>query len=374
MAIHFEAFPSAEAIDRKLWNELAVDAGPTMEWEYFYSLEQSGAVSAGRGYRPRHLVAYRDGKAVALAPLYERDRAWVEFGDGGLIEFLTQLTGLPFDHGFVGTVPFTPIPGYQFLHHRDMDDVEAYKMLLDYIDFMCESKKLSSSRIYFVSLRSPRFHSALLEHGYFCLRGEYCLWFNHEYDSFEGYLRSFRSARRTKIKRELRTIRDQGVKIDMVQGDEAPGYFYDAMYKLYVNTWIKHMGTEIRPFLNQSFFRFMGERFAHRCSFSLASRSNKTIAMALFYHKARSIHGRYWGSFEEVPFLHFATCYYHPIMYAIQKGIEIIDPGFGGDHKLIRGYEVVPIYHYLKFYGKQQRKIANAIIERMQPVSSEARR
>ena len=40
---------------------------------------------------------------------------WVEFGDGGLIEFLTELTGLPFSHGLVGNIPYTPIPGYDFL-------------------------------------------------------------------------------------------------------------------------------------------------------------------------------------------------------------------------------------------------------------------
>jgi len=374
MTIRFEAFPSAEAVGREVWNQLAVEASPVMEWEYYYSLEQSGSVSVDKGYRPRHLVAYSDNRPVALAPLYERDRAWVEFGDGGLIEFLTELTGLPFDHGLVGTVPLTPIPGYQFLHPPDVDETATYKMLLDYIDFMCEARRLSTSRIYFVSLASPLMHSLLLAQGYVCLRADYCLWRNHNYAAFEDYLLSFKSARRTKIKRELRTMTQHGINIDMVLGANAPEGLYDEIYRLYVRTWTKHMGYQIRPFLNRDFFHLLGQHFGMRCSFSVASRGNKNIAMALFYHKGQSIYGRYWGSVEEVPFLHFATCYYRPIEYAIKNQIQTMDPGFGGEHKLIRGYEVVPVYHYLKFHGKQERKIAHAILERTRPVNIDVRR
>jgi len=85
MALRFETFSRVEDIDKALWNELATSASPMMEWEYFNALEKSNSVSAERGYRPCHLVAYSDGEPVAMAPLYERDRAWVEFGDGGLI-------------------------------------------------------------------------------------------------------------------------------------------------------------------------------------------------------------------------------------------------------------------------------------------------
>jgi predicted N-acyltransferase len=87
--------------------------------------------------------------------------------------------------------------------------------------------------------------------------------------------------------------------------------------------------------------------------------------MALFYEKGGHLYGRYWGCFQEIPFLHFATCYYHPIAYAIEKGLAVMDPGFGGEHKLIRGYEVVPIYHYIKFHGKKEHDIAEAIMKKL---------
>jgi uncharacterized protein len=115
MAIHFRTFSAASDIDPNVWNDLAVSASPLMEWEYFHALEVSGAVSKERGYRPSHLVAYSpDNLPIGLAPLYERDRAWVEFGDGGLIEFLTEFTAgrhAPL-HPRSG-LPVPPSPGHR---------------------------------------------------------------------------------------------------------------------------------------------------------------------------------------------------------------------------------------------------------------------
>ncbi len=365
MTLHFETFPHVAEIPSRIWNRLAVGASPAMEWEYWHALEKSGAVSAERGYVPCHLVAYEHRQPVAIAPLFERDRAWVEFGDGGLLEFLTGLTGLPFHSGLVGTIPFTPIPGYQFLHHPELAPVRIYKGLLDYIDFLCHTEGLSTSRIYFVVLASPDLHKLLVEQGYVLLRSQYYMWFNREYRSFEDYLKTFKSSRRTKIKRELRTIREQGIDIEMVPGNKVPESYYDDMYQLYLQTWWKHMGTGIRPFLNADFFRILGRTFGHRCSFSVARRAGQTLAMALFYQNGECIFGRYWGCFEEIPFLHFATCYYHPIAYAIERGIRRMDPGFGGEHKLLRGYEQLPVSHYVKFYGEQQRRIADVVLKQM---------
>jgi uncharacterized protein len=366
MAIHFRTFPGTAAIDPDVWNDLAVSASPLMEWEYYHALEASGAVSEERGYRPTHLVAYSaDNLPIGLAPLYERDRAWVEFGDGGLIEFLTEFTGLPFNRGLVGTLPFTPVPAYQFLHRPDVDPDQVVRLLLQYIDHLCVTRNLATARIYFVVPAISQLHSTLLQQGYVALRSYYYLWYNHEYRAFDDYLHTFKSSRRTKIKRELRSIDELGIDIEMVDGTHAPDSLYDDIYDMYLRTWIKHMGPAIRPFLNQSFFDLLGKSFRHRCCFSVARSGSERFGLALFYHKNRALYGRYWGCYKEVPFLHFATCYYHPIAYAIRHGFKVMDPGFGGDHKLIRGYETIPVYHYVKFYGERQRRIALSVLKQM---------
>lgn len=366
MNIRFETISGVKELERSRWNRLAQSAAPTMEWEYFYCLEQSGAVGPERGYRPAHLAIYDNDHLVGLAPLYERDRAWVEFGDGGLISFLTELTGLPFHEGLVGTVPLTPVPGYQFLFDPNTDALALTRPLLEYVDYLCHIKGLSTSRFYFMATEvgSP-LHRLLLDQGYVCLRSEYCLWFNRGYGRFEDFLGEFKSSRRRKIKRELREIRDRGIDVRMLSGSELDREAYCSMHQLYRRTWFKHMGSRIQPFLNEEFFELLGDLFAPRCKLTVATENGRRIAMALFYHKRDRLYGRYWGTFETVPFLHFATCYYHPIRYAIDHDIQVVDPGFGGEHKLYRGFKVVSATHYIKFHGEEQRRIAHSMLQRM---------
>ncbi|HYA42795.1 MAG TPA: GNAT family N-acetyltransferase [Syntrophobacteraceae bacterium] len=357
-------FSRIDEIPAREWNGLALRAAPMLEFEYFHALEKSGSISTDRGYSPAHLGLYDGSEMIAIVPLYLRDRAWVEFGDGGLIEFLSQLTGLPFGLGLVGNVPYTPVPGYDFLIGPRGDGPRLFAELLDKIDEISKERGLSTARFYFVAPESM-LHSIMVEHGYLRLSSPHLLWINRGYRSFDDFLLSFKSSRRTKIKREWRSVRNSGIDLRMVQGLNAPASFYQDLHQLYKITWTKYMGPGIRPLLNESFFTQLAKDFSHRCSFSVAETSGKRIAMALFYNKAEKLYGRYWGSFREIPFLHFAACYYYPIAYAIENGIGQIDPGFGGEHKTLRGFEDSQAYHYLKFFNESQRRIAYAVFEQM---------
>lgn len=371
MTVHFETFSRAVDIDASLWNRLAEQASPLMEWEYFTALEESRSVSSDRGYYPMHILAHYDNEVTALAPMYERDRSWVEFGDGGLIQFLSELTRIPYQRGLVGTLPFTPVPDYQFLYRQGADSLKMTRLLLDYIDYVCETRSLYTSRLYFYSSRLPQVHSILESKGYLKFRTHYSYWFNRDFKSFDEYLATFKSSRRTKIKREVQAVRSRGIEMAMVPGVEATPELFHMMRKLYLRTWQKHMGMDIPPFLKDGFFDLLQRNFKHRISICLATLKGEVKAAALFYHKQKVLYGRYWGCFEEIPFLHFVLCYYYPIQYAIAHGYRLMDPGFGGDHKLIRGFELTPVFHYIKFHGARERRIARSILGKMhmQPIA-----
>lgn len=362
--MRFEMVSGVERVDPAVWNRLSRNAAPMMEWEYLYCVERSGVLTPERGFTPRHIVAYEDGKIIAIAPLYERMRPWVEFGDGGLLRFLGELTGYPYYVGLMATVPLTPVPAYQFLYGPEHDPVKIYRAVGEYVDFVCETRGFSTCRIYFFCDPAPGLHEALLRKGFVGLRSEYCLWRNRGYASFDDFLNDFRSPRRHKIRREMRDIEAGGIRLRMVSGEEAPEDFYDVIYDLYGLTWKKYMGDEVRPFLNRQFFRMLGRLFRHRVVFSVAQRGRELVALALFYQKGEHLYGRYWGSYDHVPFLHFAVCYYQPIRYAIAEGIRVLDPGFGGEHKTYRGFEGTTVQHYIKFYGEEEIRMAHSILGR----------
>ena len=70
----------------------------------------------------------------------------------------------------------------------------------------------------------------------------------------------------------------------------------------------------------------------------LAEREGRYVAGALNFVGASTLYGRYWGCTEHHPCLHFELCYYQAIDYAIRHGLDRVDAGAQGEHKLARGY------------------------------------
>jgi hypothetical protein len=73
----------------------------------------------------------------------------------------------------------------------------------------------------------------------------------------------------------------------------------------------------------------------------LACRGRLPIAGALNFIGSDTLYGRYWGTVDEVPFLHFELCYYQAIQWAIEHGLKCVQAGAQGEHKVARGYEPV---------------------------------
>ncbi|MCZ7598908.1 MAG: GNAT family N-acetyltransferase [Gammaproteobacteria bacterium] len=57
----------------------------------------------------------------------------------------------------------------------------------------------------------------------------------------------------------------------------------------------------------------------------------------MYFRGQRTLYGRYWGSRHFLANLHFETCYYQPIEYAIAHGLSSFEAGARGTHKLARG-------------------------------------
>jgi len=61
------------------------------------------------------------------------------------------------------------------------------------------------------------------------------------------------------------------------------------------------------------------------------------LAGSLNFEKGAHLYGRYWGSIDEQPMLHFECCYYSLIEHAIARGHARFEAGAQGHHKLKRG-------------------------------------
>jgi predicted N-acyltransferase len=70
----------------------------------------------------------------------------------------------------------------------------------------------------------------------------------------------------------------------------------------------------------------------------MAEKDGRPVAGALNLRGADALYGRNWGCLEDFKFLHFETCYYQAIEYAIANGIARVEAGAQGEHKIQRGY------------------------------------
>jgi predicted N-acyltransferase len=165
-------------------------------------------------------------------------------------------------------------------------------------------------------------------------------WRNRGYRTWDDFLGVFNSKRRNQLKREAAQPAKDGVTIETL----APGALDDAvvktMHRLYAGTVDKfYYG---RRYLNPRFFALVAERFAHRLAWVVAKKDGAIIAGAFNVKKGKALYGRYWGvndSAADLPFLHFNVCYYHGIRECIAEGLEVFEPGAGGEHKRVRGFE-----------------------------------
>ncbi len=83
---------------------------------------------------------------------------------------------------------------------------------------------------------------------------------------------------------------------------------------------------------------------ADRVLLILPRQGTRYIAGALNLIGADTLYGRNWGSHGEFPFLHFEACYDQAIEFAIARGLQRVEAGAQGEHKIQRGYLPVTTY------------------------------
>jgi predicted N-acyltransferase len=126
-----------------------------------------------------------------------------------------------------------------------------------------------------------------------------------------------------------------GVTVHTLTGAELRPDHWDAFYRFYIDTGSRKWGS---PYLNRSFFALLHERLADRVALVMCEHEGRTIAGALNLIGADTLYGRNWGCIEDHDCLHFEACYYRAIDFAIARGLEWVEAGAQGPHKIYRGY------------------------------------
>lgn len=328
---------------------------PFLSWEWLRLLETSGSVRPEAGWQPRHLAVFRAGRLVAAAPLFIKTHSDGEFVFDRFFAQVAQSMDLAYYPKLVGMSPFTPIGAYQFLVDKDENQNRLIRVVQQEIGRFCQANSLSGCHYHFVD---PDWGRELQGLGFHAWTHPGFAWQNKGYEGFEDFLARFRSNRRKSIKKERKSLASQGITCKALTGEDIREEHLAWMYDFYVHTNQRYFPWSCK-YLTRDFFLGLEDDLKDHLLLLAAYRRGQTqpLGMSMLVYKGEQLFGRYWGGVDGVPFLHFNLCYYEPIQWAIHNRMQRFDPGMGGEHKLYRGFELVPNYSLHRIYVPEMQHV-----------------
>ncbi len=326
-------FDAVADVPAAAWDACAGADNPFVGHAFLKALEDSGSVGAKSGWLPCH-VAVEDGAGalLAAAPMYVKSHSQGEYVfDHGWAQAYERAGGRYYPKLQVA-VPFTPVPGPRLLVRPGPSADEARGALLHGLVEIAKRLGVSSLHVTF-----PRDGDVdhLADAGVMLRLGCQFHWTNRGYRTFEEFLADLSSRKRKAIRKERRAALAGGIAIRALGGADIKPRHWDAFFAFYMDTGGRKWG---RPYLTRGFFECLGATLAERTVLMLAEKDGRPVAGALNLRGADTLYGRNWGCLGDFKFLHFETCYYQAIEYAIAHGLRRVEAGAQGEHKIQRGY------------------------------------
>ncbi|MCR8548357.1 GNAT family N-acetyltransferase [Salipiger sp. P9] len=304
---------------------------PFTTWRFLHALEASGSVGPGTGWEPRYLAAELDGETIAVAPLYAKGHSQGEYIFDHSWAHAYERAGGQYYPKLQIAVPFTPATGRRFLTKPGHEATGMSALVQGavqfgaenglsslHVTFCTEAEAIAGERMGLLRRITQQFH-----------------WQNEGYADFDAFLASLSSRKRKNIRKERRTAQEFGGTIAMLTGDEIRSEHWDAFWRFYQDTGSRKWGS---PYLTRAFFEIAHDTLRDDIALVMAERGGRYVAGALNFVGREALYGRYWGCVEDHPCLHFEACYYQAIEFAIGHGLDRVEAGAQGEHKLARGY------------------------------------
>ena len=328
-------------VDAAVWNTLlAQQTHPTpfMRHEYLVALHESGSATPRTGWLPRFMTLWNGDTLMAACPLYVKNHSYGEYVFDWAWANAYEQHRVPYYPKAVIAVPFTPVPGSRLLAR----DADARALLVRAVCQWCEDENISSLHVLFASdddVHTSTQQDLMLRHTV------QFHWKNEDYQSFDHFLASLAQDKRKKIRQERRRVADAGVRFRWSRGADISAADWDFFYRCYERTYLEHGNP---PYLTRDFFARMAAHMPEAWLLFVAERNGQPIASSLIaigaYASSASgqkeqkliAYGRYWGALERVDCLHFEACYYQPLQWCIDHGVQRFEGGAQGEHKMAR--------------------------------------
>jgi uncharacterized protein len=347
-----EILEGATSVSQEDWAKLSGTLRSTTNYNPFIShaflstLENAGCVGPRTGWRPHFIkVTKADKSLVAVVPAYLKSHSQGEYVfDHAWADAYARAGGQYYPKLQI-SVPFTPATGPRLLTVNDSET--SRDAAASAIKSVVKEFGLSSGHVTFLT----EYDAVRLEHHGFLHRTDQQFhFFNNGYRDYADFLDTLASRKRKSLRKEREAALSNGISIERLTGADLTEDIWDQFFTFYIDTGNRKWG---QPYLNRKFFSLIGETMSQDIVLVMAKRNGRYIAGAINFIGAERIFGRNWGCIEDHPFLHFEVCYHQAIDHAIEHGLQVVEAGAQGEHKLARGYQPVTTHsaHYIAHEG-----------------------
>jgi len=300
---------------------------PLLSHAFLHALHQTGCATQATGWQPRYLTAWRGKALVGAVPLYAKSHSYGEYVFDWAWADAYRRYGQRYYPKLVAAIPFTPVPGPRVLGAEAI----VRRALLDRALAQVSGGRFSSLHLLFL----PDDEAALAaDAGMIGRTGVQFHWDNPGYRDFDDFLAAFNHEKRKKIRQERRKLAGNGVRFVRKTGRDITASDWSFFFGCYQATYQAHHST---PYLSLPFFEAIGATLPEHLLLVVGERAGRPLCAALDVFTRDTLWGRYWGTAEYVPGLHFEACYYQAMEFCIERGIRCFEGGAQGIHKLARG-------------------------------------
>ena len=315
-----------DRVDAGRWNALA-RGQPLLSHAFLSALHETGCASRSTGWQPRYLGAWAGSTLVGALPLYVKTHSYGEYVfDWGWADAYRRY-GRRYYPKLVAAIPFTPVTGPRLL----AEDIAVKRALLAAARAIVARGEASSLHLLFLDDTDARLCG---DASMIARTGVQFHWTQAGYRDFADFLASFSHDKRKKVKQDRRKVAEAGVTFVRKTGRDIAPDDWAFFYRCYQGTYRAHHST---PYLTPSFFERIAQTMPGNLLLVLGERNGRPLCAALDVFNADTLWGRYWGTIDYVPGLHFEACYYQAIEFCLEHGIGSFEGGAQGLHKLARG-------------------------------------
>jgi len=358
-------------LDEQVWDSLNDSKHPFLSYSFLAGLETCDCIHENTGWIPKHIIVYTQDKndPIGILPCYLKDHSYGEYIFDWSWADAYRRSGLNYYPKLSCATPFTPATAPSWLISTEVSKPSVRKEIINCLILALKALavELNCSSVHtlftnqeannafeslgFINRQSSQFHwhnRCLLDQD---MRADQESRF---FEDFDDYLQTMSSRKRKNIKRERRRVAEQGVSFKWFAGEELTEDIIMTMYEFYLSTTYRYGAQQ---YLTKSFFKYIANKLQDSSHVLLAfitietegKTEKKAVAGGLFFSSQQRLYGRYWGANIDIKDLHFETCYYQPIEYAIKQQYEAFEAGAQGQHKLARGLMPVTTYsqHWL---------------------------